>query len=136
VATNELAKLASAVERQTTADGVYYTAVPGLTLYRASAPSDHDAAVYEPSLVIVAQGSKEVLLADETYRSDPAQSLLVSVDLPVAARVVEASPGRLCLAVRIALDPAVVGEFLADKAAGVTVAPGQAKAADQESCAP
>ena len=35
-------------------------------------------------------------------------------DLPVAARVVEASPGRPYLAVRIALDPAVVGELLAD----------------------
>ena len=63
MATNELAKLASAVERQTTADGVYDTAVPGLTLYRSSAPSDHDAAVYGPCLVIVAQGSKEVQFA-------------------------------------------------------------------------
>ena len=33
------------------------------------------------------QGAKEVLLADEAYRLDPAQSFLVSVDLPVAARV-------------------------------------------------
>ena len=46
--------------------------------------------------------------------SDSAQSLLVSVDLPVDARVVEASPGRPYLAVRISLDPAVVGELLAD----------------------
>src|SRR4051794_9015497 len=51
VATNELALLASAVERQTTADGVYDTAVPGLTLYRSSAPSAHDAVVDEPCLV-------------------------------------------------------------------------------------
>lgn len=120
MATDELARLASAVERQTAADGAYDTAVPGLTLYRSSAPSDHDAVVYEPSLVIVAQGSKEVLLAGETYRYDPAQSLLVSVELPVAARVVEASPGRPCLAVRISLDPAVVGELLAD---GMTAPP-------------
>jgi AraC-like DNA-binding protein len=63
---------------------------------------------------MVAQGAKEVFLADETYRLDPAQSLLVSVDLPVAARVVEASPGHPYLAVRLALDAAVVGELLAD----------------------
>jgi hypothetical protein len=114
VATNELAKLTSAVERQTTADGAYDTAVPALRLSRFSAPSDHDAVVYEPSLCVVAQGAKEVLLADETYRLGPAQSLLVSVDLPASARVVEASPGHLYLAVRISLDPAVVGELLAD----------------------
>jgi AraC-like DNA-binding protein len=76
--------------------------------------------VYEPSLCVVAQGAKEVLLADETYRLDPAGSLLVSVDLPVAARVVEASPRRPYLAVRLALDPAVVGDLLAD---GTTAPP-------------
>src|SRR5438046_1116285 len=110
VATDELARLASAVERQTVADGAYDTAVPALRLSRSSAPSDLVALVYEPSLCVVARGAKEVLLADETYRLDPAQSLLVSVDLPVAARVVEASPGRPYLAVRIALDSAVCGE--------------------------
>jgi hypothetical protein len=76
--------------------------------------------VYEPSLIIVAQRSKEVLFAGETYRYDPAQSLLLSVELPVAARVVEASPGRPYLAARIALDPAVVRALLAK---GVTAAP-------------
>ncbi len=114
MATDELARLASAVERRTGADGSYDTAVPALRLSRYSAPSDLVALVYEPSLCVVARGAKEVLLADEAYRLDPAGSLLVSVDLPVAARVVEASPGRPYLAVRIALDPAVVGELLAD----------------------
>jgi AraC-like DNA-binding protein len=114
VATNELARLASTIERQAAADGGYDTAVPALRLSRFSAPSDLVALVYEPSLCVVAQGAKEVLLADEAYRLDPAQSLLVSIDLPVAARVVEALPGRPYLAVRIALDPAVVGELLAD----------------------
>src|SRR5204862_5051444 len=97
----------------TVADGAYNTAVPALRLSRFSAPSDLVALVYEPSLCVVAQGAKEVLLADEAYRLDPAQFLLVSVDLPVAARVVEASPGRPYLAVRLSIDPAVVGELLA-----------------------
>jgi AraC-like DNA-binding protein len=118
-----IAELASAVDRHTGADGMYETGVPGLMLYRASRPSEHDATVYEPSLVIVAQGSKEVLLADETYRYDPAQSLLVSVDLPVTARVVEATPARPCLVVRIFLDPAVVGELLADGTAAPHTGP-------------
>jgi AraC-like DNA-binding protein len=115
--TNDLAKLASAIERQTAADGGCDTEAPALKLSRFSAPSDLVALVYEPSLCVVAQGAKEVLLADEAYRLDPAQMLLVSVGLPVAARVVEASPGRPYLAARIALDSAVVGELLADGAA-------------------
>lgn len=43
---------------------------------------------------------KIVVLAGETYRYAPAQSLLVSADLPLAAPVVGASPIRPCLAVR------------------------------------
>jgi AraC-like DNA-binding protein len=88
--------------------------VPGLTLYRSSAPSDHNAVVYVPALCIVVQGAKEVVVGGEAYRYDPARSLLVSVDLPAYTRVVEATPDRPCLAIRISLDLAVVGEFLAD----------------------
>ncbi len=110
----DLAALAAMIARHTTGEGLYETIVPGLALYRSTVTSEHDAVVYEPSLVIVAQGSKEVLLAGEAYRYDPAQSLLVSVDLPVTARVVEASADRPCLVVRVSLDLAVVGELLAD----------------------
>jgi AraC-like DNA-binding protein len=118
--TTELAKLASAVERHTVVDGSHETAVPALQLYRSSVASEHSAVVYEPALCLVAQGAKEVLLAGQRYRYDPAHSLLVSVDLPVTACVVEAEPGRPCLVVRIVLDPAVVGELLAE---GTTAPP-------------
>ncbi|MGO8916869.1 MAG: AraC family transcriptional regulator N-terminal domain-containing protein [Stellaceae bacterium] len=114
MATNELEKLASAVERHTASDGEHDTAVRALWLYRYSAPTDLLAVVYEPSLCVVAQGAKEALLAGETYRYDPAHSLLVSVHLPVSSRVVEASSDRPCLIVRVSLDPAVVGEILAE----------------------
>ena len=114
MATNELARLAAGVARHAAADGAHETATPDLTLYRTSAPTDLAAVVYVPSLCIVAQGAKEVVLAGETYRYDPAQCLLVSVDLPVSARVVEASAARPCLMLRVTLDTAAVGEFLAD----------------------
>jgi AraC-like DNA-binding protein len=114
MAGDELARLAAAIENQTAGDGSYDSAIPALRLSRFSAPSERSALVYEPSLCLVARGAKEVLLADETYRLDPAQSLLVSVDLPVASRVIEASPRAPYLAVRIGLDTAVVGELLAD----------------------
>jgi len=117
VATIDLEKLAAAVKRHATADGTYDTAVPGLLLFRASATSNHNTGVYEPALCVVAQGAKEVLLAGEVYRYDPAHSLLVSVDLPVASRVVDASPGRPCLVVRVSIDSAMVGELLAEGAA-------------------
>ena len=123
MATDDLTRLAAMTERHTGTDGAYDTAVPGLTLFRSSEPSDHDAIVYVPSLVIVTQGAKEVIVGGEAYRYGAAQSLLVSVDIPAAARVVEASPDRPCLTVRISLDPAVVGELLADGTAAPPAGP-------------
>ena len=114
MATDELARLVAAIERHTPPDGICDTAVPGLLLARQPEPTDPIALVVDPSLCIVAQGAKEVNLAGEAHRYDPAHSLLVSVDLPISARVVEATPARPCLAVRLSFDPSVVGELLAD----------------------
>jgi len=114
VATDELARLVAAIERHTPADGIREVVVPGLWIARLPAPSAPNTLVVDPSLCIVAQGAKEVFLAGEVYRYDPAHSLLVSVDLPIAARVAEATPARPCLAVRLSLDPALVGELVAD----------------------
>ena len=106
-------QVTSVVNRHITRDGSKETAVPGLTLFRASSASEYDATVYQPSLCIVAQGAKEVVVGEEAYQYDPSSSLLVSVDLPATSRVVEASPDRPCLVVVIALDMAMVGELLA-----------------------
>jgi AraC-type transcriptional regulator N-terminus len=96
VTTKGLTTLAAAVERHTRTDGDHATAVPGLWLYRFSAPSEHNDVVYVPSLCIVAQGAKEVVVGSQAFRYDPAQSLLVSVDLPASTRVAEATADRPC----------------------------------------
>ncbi len=117
MATKDVTTLAAAVERHTRADGDYETAVPGLWLYRSSTPSEEHAVVYVPSLCVVMQGAKEVVVGAQVYHYHPAQSLLVSVDMPALTRVADATPNCPCLAVRIPINPAVVGELLADGSA-------------------
>ncbi len=112
----KLTTLADAVERHTITDGEHETSVSALTLFRRSQKSEFLAFVYEPSLCIVVQGAKEVVLANDKYRHDAAHTLLVSVDLPVMARVVQASLSRPCLMLRITIDPGVVAELLPDGA--------------------
>jgi AraC-type transcriptional regulator N-terminus len=73
VAQPRLEKLARLIGRQSATDGAHETAVAKLTLTRFSAPSDPTAVLYEPSLCLVAQGSKQVLLAGEVYWYDPDQ---------------------------------------------------------------
>ena len=115
--TRHVGTLAARVERHTRSVGDHESAVPGLWLYRSTNPSPERAVVYVPSLCVVVQGAKEVIVGGEAYRYDPAQALLVSVEMPAETRVAEAAPNRPCLAVRIPVDPAVVGELLADGAA-------------------
>ncbi|WP_198953593.1 AraC family transcriptional regulator [Rhodopirellula sp. MGV] len=109
----ELKKIAQIAQRHATADGELHTSVPRLTIYRSSSPTDYDAVVYLPSLCVILQGAKEVVVGGEAFRYDPAQSLLVSVDMPAATRVVEASAKNPCLAIRIEIQSVDVAELLA-----------------------
>jgi AraC-like DNA-binding protein len=84
----------------------------GLHLYRHSLPLEQVYSVVEPSLCVVAQGSKEFLLGDSRYRYDPLHYLLVTVDLPNVGQVLEASKERPFLSLRLELAPTLVGEVL------------------------
>jgi AraC-like DNA-binding protein len=114
VLTTRIARLAECIERYTGADGSHPTAVAELTLFRQSRPTELTAVLYEPSLCVIARGRKEVRLGDERHGYDPAHFLLVSVDLPVCGRVTHASAGEPYLGLQVTLDPATVGELLAD----------------------
>jgi AraC-like DNA-binding protein len=107
-----LAELKRCIERFTVRDGAHPTAIAPLSLLHVSATSESLQSIYEPSLCIVAQGSKRVKLADEVYHHDPAHFLLVSVGLLVACQIVEALPQAPFLALRIELDPGQVGELI------------------------
>lgn len=104
-------ELGERIARHVAEDGSV-EAAPGLFLYRFSSPTGPRYGVTEPSLCVIAQGSKEVLLGKERYRYDASHYLLVSAELPVAGHVVDASKQRPYLAMRLVLDPAVVTEVL------------------------
>src|SRR6266481_2972227 len=78
---NHQEELVERIARAMRQDG---TAQPlqGLHLYRHSLPLEQVYSVVEPSLCVVAQGSKEFLLGDSRYRYDSLHYLLVTVDLP------------------------------------------------------
>lgn len=116
MAETRLTDLAARIDRHAPGDGAHATCVSELTLFRASHRSEPVGVLYEPSLCLIAQGSKEVRLGDETYRYDPAHFLLVSVDLPVSGCVTVATADEPYLALRIGLDVCTVGELLADGA--------------------
>ena len=67
------------------------TEIPGLRLYRRSAPTACASAAYEPSLVVFVQGKKRINVGKTTYMCDGSNFLLTSVDLPVVSQVIAAT---------------------------------------------
>lgn len=88
--------------------------LPGLALARRSWPQEPLHGLFKPTLCVIAQGSKEVLLGDSRYRYDPLHYLLVTVDLPTVTQVVDASPEQPYLSVSLELSPALVSSVMVD----------------------
>ena len=84
----------------------------GLHLYHNSVPLERVYGVVEPSLCVVAQGSKEFLLGESHYRYDPLHYLLVTVDLPNIGQVLQASKERPFLSLRLELAPTLVSSVM------------------------
>ncbi|CAH0232257.1 AraC-like DNA-binding protein [Pseudomonas frederiksbergensis] len=108
------AELADLIRRNTLDDGSYATAVGSLFMSRHSKSHDFAPGLAQPALCIMAQGRKEVRLADEHFNYDPLNYLVVSVSMPLSGRVVNASPEEPILAVRLDIDPAEITALIAD----------------------
>ncbi|MFP0193782.1 MULTISPECIES: AraC family transcriptional regulator [unclassified Pseudomonas] len=108
------AELAAIIRRNTSEDGSYATAVDSLFMSRHTKSHDFAPVLAQPALCIMAQGRKEVRLADELFNYDPLNYLVVSVSMPLSGRVVNVSPEEPILAVRLDIDPAQITALIAD----------------------
>lgn len=106
------------LDRLGRAEGANATPLPGVLVHRSSRPTPRQPVVTQPSLCIVAQGSKRAYLGGEVYAYDPFHYLVLSVPLPVEGEIVEASPEEPYLSLRIAVDPVILGELLFDIGSG------------------
>jgi AraC-like DNA-binding protein len=115
---NRHSELASLIGRNIDADGMRATAIPRLFLMRASQLTEPLPTVYEPALCIIAQGRKQVMLADEIYFYGPEQCLVISVDLHAVGQVIEATPAEPYLSLRLDLDPAQLSALMMELGQG------------------
>ena len=121
-----LPELVALALRHAPADGVHGTAIPSLDLIRASAPAQRLPAVYEPGIVLVVQGRKQATLGHEVLHYDPLHLLVVSVTMLPLGQVVQASPERPYLCLRLAADPRELGALVLEMpAAPVATPPGR-----------
>lgn len=105
--------LADGFARWAPAEGATTGQVPGLSLHRHSAPIPPFIGLMDASLSLVVAGGKRVILGNHRFDYGPSQFLLTSVDLPVIAGVIEASPEVPYLGLLLRIDLSVVRGLLA-----------------------
>ena len=107
-------ELAETVARLADKQGSKATVITALSLIRLDAPTQTTSYMHEPSICLIAQGAKRVLLGEETYTYDAQHFLLASVDLPIVAQITEASPETPYLGLKLKLDPREIAQLMAD----------------------
>jgi len=85
-----------------------------VSLARRDAPTKPTSSLYEPSLCVIAQGVKRVLLGDDTYVFDAHYFLLTSVDLPTVVQILHASQEQPYLSLLLHLDPREMAQLMVD----------------------
>ncbi len=86
----------------------------GLHFNRSSSPSQSCHGVSIPAFCVIAQGSKEILLGNNSYQYDPMHYLLATVELPIVSQILAASKTQPYLSVRLDLDPILVSSVMVE----------------------
>lgn len=105
----ELRALAAKAENRRTETGI-----PRVAMVQGKIPEHMLAAVYDPMINLILQGSKTMTVGDRTLRYDPATYFVMSIELPAVGTVHPAASGEPYLAVSLTLDPTVLSTLLAD----------------------
>ncbi|MBS1877006.1 MAG: AraC family transcriptional regulator [Acidobacteria bacterium] len=93
----------------------WQTAIPGLLLVRRTDAGCPACTTYEPSVAVIAQGSKRVELGRTAFIYDESRYLLTSVDLPIISQVIGATEETPFLALALRLELPVVREVVAQQ---------------------
>ncbi len=107
------AALARTIGRWTEGTEDRSTPIPDLAFFRREAPTPPGICRVEPSVVLVVQGAKRMLMGDDTYAYDCERFLIASLDIPASSEVVKASRERPCLGLVLKLDLRMMAELVA-----------------------
>lgn len=104
------ATLVSLIEPLATRDGFVPTPLPGVHALRASQDVARGPQLYEPSLVIIAQGSKLAYLGPRTLEYGAGHYLIQALPVPFECETY-AMPNAPLFGVSVAIDRAMLGSW-------------------------
>lgn len=106
--------LRETIARWTEKGEQHVNAVPGLSLFRREEPTGPISGMYEPSICMVVQGAKRVLLGDDSFVYDADRYLITSVHLPTVVQITDASPEKPYLGLKLKLDLREISQLMVD----------------------
>jgi len=109
-----LEALGKRIARWAVEGGRIVTAISALSLSRRDALTQPMSYMYEPSICLIAQGAKRLLLGGDTYVYDAHHFLITSMDLPTVVQVIRASREKPCLSLMLKLDQREISQLMAD----------------------
>jgi AraC-like DNA-binding protein len=90
------------------------TLLPGIAIMASKTPTRPMGYVSEPAFAMVVQGAKRAVLGEKIFDYSAGQYLVVSVDLPLTANIVKASPQEPFLALGLKLNSATIATLLVE----------------------
>ncbi len=98
---NDLLEVKEMLEKIPLNEGMNDTLIPFIKFFKSSNKEKLLHSVYEPSLFIILQGSKVVIIGDKTFEYDESSYFISSTYLPVSGKIVQASKEKPFLSIRI-----------------------------------
>ncbi|EJG1990006.1 TPA: AraC family transcriptional regulator N-terminal domain-containing protein [Vibrio parahaemolyticus] len=105
---------AKLIDRWTGNANQYDTPISGLRFSRWTTSTPPTSYTHNPSICLIAQGRKRVLLGEESFIYDANHFLISSVDLPIIANIIEASEERPYLGLIMELDLTEISQLIVD----------------------
>lgn len=105
--------MATIIARRVAGTADWATPIPNLNFFRRDEPAEPCVCLVEPSVVMVVQGAKQMIIGSEAYRYDTSRFLVTSLDLPANSGVLDASREQPCLGFWLKLDVKLLAELIA-----------------------
>jgi len=109
-----LAELQRLIARHGSPDAAPLAALPNVRLVTATAPTRPFAYVSDPTFALVAQGKKRMGLGEKIFEYGAGRYLIIPVELPLDARVAEATQDLPFLGFGFRLRPEAIATLLLD----------------------
>lgn len=116
-----LAEVRALIERHASTDSKPLRQLPNIILGIAQGPTPPCQLVLEPVFSLIVQGAKRVEVGKQSFDYRAGQCLVVSVDLPAEAYVVEATPKVPYLGCGLLLRPEAIASLLLESGSPRTV---------------